>query len=43
MFNRHGITTDSLGITEPMLDYDSEGKGLNISAVYLLSFETSKE
>jgi hypothetical protein len=43
MFNRLGITTDSLGITEPMLDYDSEGKGLNVSAIYFLSFETSKE
>jgi len=41
MLNRHGRTNDMLGVLEPMEESDTEGKGLNVSASFTLSFTKS--
>ena len=42
LINRYGITTDELGIWEPMKDFTTDGKGPNVTAKFWIFFTNSR-
>ena len=42
LFMRRGVTSDNLGVSEPMEDYGTAGQPVNYTGKYYLTFTTNR-